>query len=120
MGLLNKIKIDPVVYYERLPDGLTGQQWAAPIVPPTDPKMRVTRTVDKDFGVDRDIGLAVGQIYTGGFTPKVGDIIWPGALADAPQDPPRAYEILRFITTKNARGTKVVRIAVYGTKGGGD
>lgn len=117
MSLLEKIMIDPVCHYKQGRRGLTGRTWVAP----TETSLfRFETSVHKDFGSDKDVALAVGTVYIDTDEVKVGDILWPGDVADLPPDPPKQYEVLKVVRMKNADGTKVLRMAAYGTKGGGD
>ena len=116
MGILKKIMIDDCLHYAQLPRTMTSRVWA----PPTEHKFRVELTTHQDFGVDRQIGLVAGRVFVDTDAVKVGDLLWPGVLADAPAAPPVQYEVLKVSRIKNAKGTKIVRTAVFGTKGGGD
>lgn len=117
MGLLQKIMIDPVCHYKLTGRGLTSRRWAAPT---RQSYFRFEESVHKDFGIDKDVSLAVGTVYVDTDEVKVGDILWPGLLADAPVTPPETFEVLKVVRLKNAKGTKILRMAAYGTKGGGD
>lgn len=134
MSLLTKILIEPCLHYAVSPMTMTGRVWAAPVVR----LCRVEFGVEGDFGSDRQIDLQVGMIYFGGDWVKTGDLIWPGNLVTAgapiggttaekqfwiennlPTDPPVKFEVLKVNRLTNAKGTKVLRTAVFGTKGGG-
>ncbi len=116
MGILEKIMIDDCLHYAQLPPTMTGRRYAAPV----QYKFRVELTGHQDFGVDRAIGLVAGRVFVSTDAVKVGDLLWPGLLADAPATPPLEFEVLNLSRVKSARGKKILRIAVFGTKGGGD
>lgn len=116
MAILKKIMIDDCLHYSEQARTMTGRVWAAP----TQHKFRVELTIHQDFGIERELGMPAGRVFVDTDAVKVGDLLWPGLLADAPATPPMGFEVLKLSRVKSANGKKVVRIAVFGTKGGGD
>lgn len=117
MPLLDKIRIDDAVLWVYTHHDIDGESsFAAPIQVPDKVRWedRQESYVDGATGV---AAMSTAVVYINQDV-AIGDVMWQGLIAEAPDDAPMNLQVRAFTKLKNARGTKTLRIAYLGKQKG--